>query len=156
MDYRKLFLMFSRRRSISLTFYVVLTLSCLLLFLCPGWSNFIWIKATCITMKCTYLHNHSICFNLTLHQLGKQLELSSYTGKSDGLWPTSRSRDPIRPPNPLFKCQNKRVIDHISKRSLDILLIYLIFFSFFATVMFSIKEARKLYLYLYFNSGSSE
>ena len=47
------------------------------------WSHFTQIKA--ITMKCTYLYNHAICFNQTLHKLGKQSELSNYTGKIDDL-----------------------------------------------------------------------
>ena len=74
-----------------------LTLSCLPPFLCPGWSNFTWIKA--ITMKCTYLYNHAICFNQTLHKLGKQSQLSIDTDKVDDFWPTSRSHDPIWPPD---------------------------------------------------------
>ena len=82
----------------------VLTLSSLPLFLCPGWSNFTWIKA--VTIKCTYLYNHAIYFNQTSLKLGKQSELSNYTGKLDDLWPSSRSRDPIWPPNAISKCQN--------------------------------------------------
>ena len=57
-------------------------------------------------MKCTYLYNHAIYFNETLHKLGKQSVLSNYTSKIDDLGPTSRSCDPVWPPNPISKCQN--------------------------------------------------
>ena len=77
---------------------------------------------------CTHLHNHAIYFNQPLHKLGKQSGLSNYIGKIDELWPTSRSLDPIWPLNPLSKCQNWHVIDHISKNPYDILLIYFLFF----------------------------
>ena len=37
-------------------------------------------------MKCTYLYNHAIYFNQTLHKLSKQSGLSNYKGQIDDLW----------------------------------------------------------------------
>ena len=79
-------------------------LSGLPLCLCPGWSNFTWKKA--ITMKCTHLYNHAIYFNQILHKLGKQSELSNYTGKIYEFWPTSWSRNPIWSAKSSFKMLN--------------------------------------------------
>ena len=94
-------------------------------------------------MKCTYLYNHAIYFNQTLHKLGKQAELSKCTGKIDDLWPTSRSCDPIWLPNPLSKCQNWHVLDHISKNPWDILLIYLLLFCYSPVLNYRSKKKKK-------------
>ena len=82
-------------------------------------------------MKCTYLYNHAIYFNQTLHKLGKQSELSNCMGKI-------MTFDLFQGLVIQYGCQtlfqsakiSMYIIDHISKNPWDILLIYFLFFGY--------------------------
>ena len=62
-------------------------------------------------MKCAYLYNHAIYFNQTLHKLGKQSELSNYTGKQAyKIHGTVGPPVPEKnwPPQKIFKTEKKK------------------------------------------------